>query len=117
MPWQQYISESEFFEKIDDPFVQNCLNTEAKLINFKLELMLRFGIDDDTKETEDEAVVLQAGRFRLYILRSKRAKSYKKLRLHYERTITETLDSFVSLLPILTNRLVRITITDFKHYG
>jgi len=54
--WEQYIGEVEFFEQIDDLFVQNCLHTEAKLINFKLELMLRFRIDDDPKETEDETV-------------------------------------------------------------
>lgn len=91
--WDQYIGEVEFFEQIDDPFVQNCLHTETKLINFKLELMVRFGINDEPEETEDETVILQAGRFRPYILQSKRAKSYKKLRLHYERTITETINS------------------------
>lgn len=45
-PWEQYIEEVAFFEKTDDPFVQNYLSTEAKLIDFKLELMLRFVIND-----------------------------------------------------------------------
>lgn len=36
--WEQYIDEGDFFEQIDNPFVQNCLHNEAKLINFKLEL-------------------------------------------------------------------------------
>jgi len=51
--------------------------------------MLRFGIDEE-EDGEDETIILQAGRFKPYILRS---KSYKKLRLYYERTIAETIDS------------------------
>lgn len=90
--WVQYIGEIEFFEKIEDPFVKNCLSTEQKLIEFKLELMLRFRIDEE-EDGEDETIILQAGRFKPYILRSKRSKSYKKLRLYYERTIAETIDS------------------------
>lgn len=89
-PWGQYIGEAEFFQKIDDPFVQNCLSAELKLINFKEELMLRFGIDKG--ESEDEMVILQSQRFRPYLLHSKRSKSYKKLGLYYERSLAETID-------------------------
>ncbi|MGY0036433.1 hypothetical protein [Pedobacter sp. NJ-S-72] len=88
-PWKQYIDEVEFFETIEDPFVQNCIRTEGKLMTFKFKLISRFGVDD---EEESKTAILQAERFKPYILRYKHSKSYKKLRLYYERTIVETID-------------------------
>ena len=89
-PWEQYIGEPQFFLGIDDPFVQNCLTVELRLIHFKWELMLRFGIPEES--TDDEAVILQSERFKPYLLYYKKSKSYKKLGLYYERTLMATID-------------------------
>lgn len=34
--WEQYIDEDEFFEQIDDPFVQNCPHTELSSLTLNL---------------------------------------------------------------------------------
>jgi hypothetical protein len=90
--WEQYIADNEFFEKIDDPFVQNFLVSQNRLVEFKLELILRFGIEEDD-DLENEMIVAQAERFRPYLMMHKRSKSYKKLKLYYERTLEGIIES------------------------
>jgi hypothetical protein len=91
-PWEQEIEDIEFFKDIDDPFVQSCLEARSKLVEFKIDLMLRFGIDEE-EDINDEVVMNQENRFKPYFLISKRSKSYKKLKMYYERTLSESIRS------------------------
>jgi len=84
--WAQGIDDIDFFGKTDDPFVKNCNHVHDQIIDCKLELMVRFGIDE-VEDLENEALILQSTRFRPYFLLYKRSKSYKKLKLYYERTL------------------------------
>lgn len=85
-PWEQHIEHLDFFENVDDPLVKNCLLTMGRLIDYKMELNLIFGIDE-ISDLEDEAIVTESNRFKIYFLVYKRSKSYKKLKLYYERTL------------------------------
>jgi len=90
-PWEQSIDHHDFFMKIEDPIVQNCLLTMERLIDYKLELALRFGIDEDD-DLADEVIVAQSGRFKHYHLFYKHSKSYKKLIPYYDRTLSGIID-------------------------
>ena len=105
--WEQYIADNEFFEKIDDPFVQNFLVSQNRLVEFKLELILRFGIEEDD-DLENEMIVAQAERFRPYLMMHKRAKSYKKLKLYYERTLEGIIESLYLYACALTVQSYKI---------
>lgn len=87
-PWERSIDHEEFFQTTEDLFVQNALRVQSKLIDAKLELLKRFGIDEFV-ELENEETLAEAGRFPTFFLLSKRSKSYKRLKLFYERTLSE----------------------------
>jgi len=106
-PWEQPIEHDDFFREIDDPFVANSLKALEKLIDFKLELTLRFGIDE-IEDLEDEVIIVQAGRFKPYMMVHKRSKSYKKLKLYYERTLSGFIDSLYLYACALTARSYKI---------
>lgn len=91
-PWEQPIEHDDFFTEIDDPFVENCLKALEKLIDFKLELAVRFGIEE-IEDLQDEDIIMEAGRFKPFLLVFKHSKSYKKLKQYYERTLTGFIDS------------------------
>jgi hypothetical protein len=105
--WEQYIDDNEFFEKIEDPFIQNFLKAQNSLIEFKLVLILRFGIDED-EDLGNEAIVAQAERFKPYLMRHKRAKSYKKLKLYYERTLVGIIECLYFYACAITVRSYKI---------
>lgn len=106
-PWEQPIEHDDFFREIDDPFVENCLKTLEKLIDFKLELALRFGIEE-IEDLQDDVIIVQAGRFKPFMLVYKRSKSYKKLKLYYERTLSGFIDSLYLYACALTARSYKI---------
>lgn len=106
-PWEQPIEQGSFFEGIEDPFVQNCFKAENRLINSKLELALRYGIDE-VEDLENEALIFQSYRYRPYQLIFKRSKSYKKLKLYYERTLIEMIEAFYSYACVFTAQSYKI---------
>lgn len=90
-PLEQFIEEDEFFNKIDDRFVQNCMIAMNKLIEYKQEIALRFGINEE-EDMADEFIISQS-RFAPYRLVFKRSKSYNKLLAYYDRTLTSIIRS------------------------
>ncbi|KIO75822.1 hypothetical protein TH53_18145 [Pedobacter lusitanus] len=114
--WEKSIDEDEFFKKIDDPFVQNCRSAQLKLIDLKMELILRFGIEE-TEDLENGTIVIQSQRFRPFVLLYKRSKSYKKLKLYYLRTlvgIIECLYFYACVLTIQSNKIPLMFKKQFK---
>lgn len=105
--WAQGIEEIDFFEKTDDPFVKNCTHAHNSIADAKMELVVRFGIDE-VEDLEDEEMVLQSTRFRPYFLLYKRSKSYKKLKLYYERTLTGFIECLYWYACALTARSYKI---------
>ncbi|WP_316819162.1 hypothetical protein [Pedobacter nyackensis] len=99
-PWEQPIEHDDFFNEVDDPVVKSCFAAMRRLVDYKIELNLIFGIDE-IADLEDEYIVVESKRFKLYLLVYKRSKSYKKLKLYYERTLTgfiETLSMYAYAL-------------------
>lgn len=114
--WEQYLDEDEFFEKIEDPFVQNALKTQFKLMEFKLELIRRFGFTE-TEDLEDAEIIIQAQRFKPYILIYKRAKSYKKLKLYYERTLEGIIACLYSYAAAITVQRYKIPLVFKRQFN
>jgi len=109
-PWEQNIEEAAFFHSVDDPFVQNCSKAESKLIKYKQEITLRFGIDE-IEDLNDNEIIRQSHRFRPYFLVFKRSKSYKKLKLQYERALSgfiECLYLYACALTARSNKIPRV---------
>jgi hypothetical protein len=106
-PWDQYIEDEAFFRDIDDPWVHNALDTMTRLIEYKIDLCLRFGIDE-VEDSQDEAINLESTRFYPYTLVFKRSKSLKKLKLYYDRTISgfiESLSLYAYALTAQSNKI------------
>jgi len=85
--WEVSIEDLVFFKDSEDPIVRNCYSVQHRLIDYKFQLNLRLGVDEE-EEIANELVDLQANRYWPYILVHKRAKSYKRLKLHYERALS-----------------------------
>ncbi|NRF38336.1 hypothetical protein [Pedobacter foliorum] len=106
-PWEQHIEHEAFFREIDDPFVHNALNTMTRLIEYKVDLSLRFGIDEE-EDLQNEIINLESIRFHPYRLLFKRSKSLKKLKLYYDRTISgfiESLSLYAYALTAQSNKI------------
>ncbi|MBC8986738.1 hypothetical protein H9X96_13225 [Pedobacter sp. N36a] len=91
-PWELPIEDGHFFDEVDDPFVQNCLKAFTKIGDTKAELNAWFGIDE-YEEGQTAKYALEGMRFKPYQSFYKRAKSYKKLKLCYERSLAEFIHS------------------------
>ena len=85
-PWDQYIEDDDFFMDVDDPLVKNCIISMGRLIEYKQALNLIFGIEE-VEDLEDEFIVSESNRFKIFLLVYKHSKSYKKLKPYYERTL------------------------------
>lgn len=114
-PWVNSIDHDEFFKKIEDSFVQNCIDAQNELIYCKLAMNLRFGIEE-IEENEDELIISQAGRFRPYFLVHKRSKSYKKLIHYYERTLVGFIKSLYTYACALTAQSYKIPLVLKKQF-
>lgn len=106
-PWEQHLEDDEFFRDTDDPLVINCLETMDKLIDYKLELNVIFGIDE-LEDLESEAIILESSRFQPYLLFYKHSKSYKKLKSYYERSILGFIESLSLYAYALTAQSYKI---------
>ncbi|ALL06902.1 hypothetical protein AQ505_16240 [Pedobacter sp. PACM 27299] len=77
-----------------------------KLIEFKLELMLRFGMDE-AEDLEDDFILSQS-KFKPYRLVFKRSKSYKKLLSYYDRSLSGIINSLSLYACALTAKSYKI---------
>lgn len=105
-PFEDIITHDEFFSKIDDPYVQNFMIPMNKLIEFKLEIMLRFGIDE-AEDLEDDFILSQS-KFKPYRLVFKRSKSYSKLLTYYDRSLSSTINCLSLYACALTAKSYKI---------
>ena len=96
-----------FFETTGDVYVTNCYQALESLINCKLELINRFGIIEED-DLDDERLRLESDRYKPYFLRSKRSKSYKRLKLYYERLLVETIKCLSTYVCVLTAQSYKV---------
>lgn len=118
-PWELPVEDGFFFEDIEDPYVQNALMTFSRIGAFKDELNVRFGIDEDG-DREDAKYVFEGMRFKPYQAFFKRSKSYKKLTLSYERSLSELIHSlflYASALTAQSNKVPLLLKRQFKLPG
>lgn len=101
------IDDLEYFLTTGDLYVVNCYQAMQKLIDYKFELMRRFGIDE-VDDLLDDAILLESKRYKPYCLISKRSKSYKKLILYYERLLVETIKCLYTYTCVLTAQSYKI---------
>ncbi|TCC97195.1 hypothetical protein [Pedobacter hiemivivus] len=109
-PWEQIIYDDDFFMEIEDPRVQNCLVAMGRLIDYKQEMALRFGIPEE-EDLSDEFIISQSQRFKPYRLVYKQSKSYKKLIPYYDRTlwnIIGTLSLYACALTAQSYKIPRV---------
>jgi len=106
-PWEQIIYDNDFFMEIDDPLVQNCLIPMGRLIDYKQEITLRFGIDEE-EDLSDEFIISQSQRFKPYRLVYKQSKSYRKLIGYYDRTLWNVIDTLSLYACALTAQSYKI---------
>lgn len=109
------IEEQSFFLKTGDPFVINCCSVENKILDLKDELMRRFQIDE-MDNTEDEVAEVQSERHVLYLLFYKRSKSYKRLKIQYERALLEYISYFYKFACVFTASNYRIPLIFKKQF-
>lgn len=96
-----------FFETTGDVCVTNCYQALKSLINCKLELINRFGIIEED-DLNDERLCLESERYKPYSLRSKHSKSYKRLKLYYERLLVETIKYLSAYVCVLTAQSYKV---------
>lgn len=113
-PWEQSIDDHDFFLKIDDPVVQNTLAAMEKLMDYKIEIYRRFGVDEE-EDLSDEFVVSQALRFKTFRLVYKQSKSYKKLRSYYDRTLSSVIANLSLYACALTAQSYKIPLALKSH--
>lgn len=113
--WEQSIDHDDFFEGNPDPFVQNCRRVQNRLIDFKLAMILRLGIDE-FEDHDDEELLAEAQRYRPYLLAHKRSKSYKKLKSYFDRAISGYIDCLYKYACALTVEGYKIPLVFKKQF-
>lgn len=118
-PWESPVEDGYFFEDNPDPYVQNAMLIFTKVGDYKDELNLRLGIDED-EDRQDAKYVFEGMRFKPYQAFFKRSKSYKKLTLCYERSLSElnhSLFLYASALTAQSNKIPLVLKRQFKLTG
>jgi hypothetical protein len=100
-PWEQVIEDIDFFKGVDDPFVRISYESSDRLLNFKGDLILRFGITEED-DLQDEVIINQSNRYQPYFLVSKRSKTYTKLKLYYIRAMNDYIQTLYNYACVLT---------------
>lgn len=101
------IDDGAFFEDSTDLYVKSCTSACHKIMYCKLELALRWGIDE-IEDLENVDLKVQAQRFKPFFLVSKRSKSYRKMVLFYERTLSGIIESLYLYACALTAKTYKI---------
>lgn len=114
--WDQSIDHDSFFTGSEDLFVQNAHSSQNLLIEGKLKLILRFGLDE-LSDLENEEILMQSFRFRPYFLLYKSSKSYKKLTLFYERSLTEFIECLYFYACALTAQSNKVPLVLKKQFN
>lgn len=113
--WKMPIDKQRFFLDTGDLVVINCCSVENKILDLKIELMRRFAINEK-ENYQDEVAHAQAKRFEPYRMMYKNSKSYKKLKMYYERTILEYIEYLYKIACVLTASSYRIPLILKKQF-
>ncbi len=114
-PWEVYISDMDFFLTTGDDYVCNCYASIKRLVIYKTELVIRFGIDEQS-DFANEVIILESRRYKPYYLRYKYSKSYKKLMLYYERLLVESIKCLYTYACVLTAQSYKIPLVLKKQF-
>lgn len=106
-PWAQHIDDDEFFMDTEDDLVKSCLISMGRLIEYKYALNVIYGIDE-AEDLQDENVLFESTRFQPFKLFIKRSKSYKRLKMYYDRTLSSMIDSLCMYTYVLTAQRYKI---------
>lgn len=101
------IEDLDFFQHTGDLSVENCMEVFSKLAAYKTQLTLILGIDEE-EDLTNERIALAATRYQPYYLMFKKSKSYKRLRLYYERLLVETIECLFTYACMLTAQSYKI---------
>lgn len=118
-PWEFPIGDGTFFDDVEDPSVQNCLNAFTTIGHAKFELDGWFGIEEyEAYETDENTMAFfEATRFKPYQMHFKRSKTYKKLKLGYERSLAEFIHSLFLYACALTAQSNKIPLVLKKQFN
>ncbi|WP_316753448.1 hypothetical protein [Pedobacter gandavensis] len=122
-PWESPIEDGVFFEDVTDPCVQNCLKAFTIIGQARAELDSWFGFSyGEDEELRMATYEIEGLRFKPFQVFFKRSKSYKKLKLSYERSLAEFIHSMFlyscaltaqsNKIPLLLKRQFKLTNDD-----
>ena len=114
-PYDMFIEEMQFFKDTNDLVVINTCSVREKIIAFKVELMKRYLIDE-MENSIDPTAIEQSQRFAPYRMVFKKSKSYKKLKVYYERSILEYIEYLYKAACVLTASNYRIPLVLKKQF-
>ncbi|WP_442587779.1 hypothetical protein ACSBL2_17175 [Pedobacter sp. AW31-3R] len=109
------IDDLSFFNNTGDPYVEHCMLVFELLAKYKIRLREIFGLDE-LCDLEDERVIHEAKRYAPYMLLYKHSKSYKRLKLYYERQLSECCLCFFTYACMLTAQRYQIPRQLMKPY-
>lgn len=115
-PWESPVEDGTFFDDIEDPYVQGCIKVFTLIGNAKTDLNTWFGINEN-QDSQSAKYVFESMRFKPYQAIFKRSQSYKKLRLVYERSLSELIHSlflYACALTAESNKIPLLLKKQFK---
>ncbi|WP_316821245.1 hypothetical protein [Pedobacter gandavensis] len=118
-PWESPIEDGAFFDDVEDPYVQGCIKVFSLIGNAKTDLNTWFGINE-YQDSQSAKYVFEGMRFRPYQAIFKRSQSYKKLRLTYERSLSELIHSlflYACAMTAESNKIPLVLKKQFKLNG
>jgi len=101
------ITEQSFFLDTGDRVVIHCCNVETKLLDLQEELTRRFLIDL-MDNCQDQVAEVQSKRFAPYRMLYKKSKSYKKLKIYYEKTLVQYIEYLYKMGCVFTASTYRV---------
>jgi hypothetical protein len=106
-PYKMSIFEEQFYLDTGDLVVRNCCSVLRKISVLKGQLMTSFAIDE-MENMRDKVAEIQAKRYAPYRLIFKKSKSYKKLKVYYERSLLEYINYLYKVASVITCSNYRI---------
>jgi hypothetical protein len=84
--WDELVDDFEFFLRTEDPWVMHAVKVRKTMLQFADRLEEDYGLDWSIVEYDPE-ILAQSKRYAPFELVYMYTKSYKKLKLYYERTL------------------------------
>jgi len=110
------VDDQQFFLNTGDEVVINCCRVDKILIKLERALALSFGLELD-QVAEDVDAETQSLRFAPLRMMYKHSKSYKKLKMFYERSVQDYIAYLYKICCVLTTRKYRIPSVFYKQFA